>query len=43
MIQIYDTISRITDPETAKEIIIFLIDNFNFYISFEEMQQLNIK
>lgn len=43
MLQIYDTISRITDPDTAKEIIIFLIDNFNFYISFEEMQQLNIK
>ena len=43
MLQIYDTISRITNPETAKEIVIFLIDNFHFYITFEEMQQLEIK
>lgn len=43
MIQIYDAVAAVTDPETAKQIVTFLIDNFNFYISMEEMQQLNIK
>lgn len=43
MLEIYDTIERITNPETAKAVVTILIDYFNFYITTEELQQLHIK
>lgn len=42
MLIIYDTIAKITNPETAKAVIIFLVDELKFYITTEELQQLNI-
>ena len=40
--ELFNTISKITGEQTAKDIIAFLIDNFNFYITTEELQQLGI-
>lgn len=43
MLNIFDSIKSILGEAAAKQIITILITEFNFYISTEEIQTLNIK
>ena len=42
MLKTYDTIKSILGEQAAKDIIKILVNEFNFYITSEEIQQINI-
>ena len=42
MLKTYDTIKSILGEQAAKDIIKILVNNFHWYISTEEIQQINI-
>ena len=41
--EIYNTVQQITNEATAKSVITILIDYFDFYVSFEEIQKFHIR
>lgn len=42
MLKTYETLKNILGDKAAKDIIKILVNDFNFYISFEEIQKIQI-